>query len=363
MSNSLIIFPVGGGSSGGAVLSGVLTSGSVTSGFIGNNAVVSGSIASGSIAPPHIASGYKLIASGQVQGFFGTERDIASGTVGVFDFGSGAVIAGTVGSGAIVSGNIGSGQVGQFAISSGAVTSGRLGVTGSPTGTNFLRDDFTWAATSTGSGSVTSGAIASGAVISGTIGSGAVQGFFGSIRNIASGTVGVFDFGSGAVVAGTVGSGAIVSGNIASGQVGQFAISSGAVTSGRLGVTGAPTGTNFLRDDFTWATATSTPDGNASVGAIRTVSGSYIAVSGDYTILSNVSGASGSITVPAAPLAFSGSINQGRIFNIKKIDPSPNAVSVVGASGEAIDGATSVALTTQFQSIQIQTDGTSYWIL
>ena len=32
------------------------------------------------------------IASGAVQGFFGATRHIASGTVGVFDFGSGAVI-------------------------------------------------------------------------------------------------------------------------------------------------------------------------------------------------------------------------------------------------------------------------------
>ena len=356
MPNSLVIFPVGGGSSGGAVLSGVLTSGSVTSGFIGNAAVVSGSIASGSIAPPHIASGYTLVASGQVEGFFGA-RDIASGTVGVFDFGSGAVIAGTVGSGAIVSGNVASGQIGQFHISSGAVTSGRLGVTGTPTGTLFLRDDFSWA---TAGG----GGVGSGAVVSGTVASGAVNGFFGPIRNINSGTVGVFDFGSGAVIAGTVGSGAIVSGNIASGQVGQFHISSGAVTSGRLGVTGTPTGTQFLRDDFTWATAGGgSADGNASVGAIRTVSGSYTAVSGDYTILANMSGASGTVTVSAAALSFSGSINQGRIFNIKKVDPSTNTVTVVAASGEAIDGATSVGLATQFQSIQIQTDGTSYWIL
>lgn len=68
----------------------------------------------------------------------------------------------------------------------------------------------------------------SGSVTSGELASGSVQGFFGSVRNIASGTVGVFDFGSGAVVAGTIGSGAVVSGNVASGQLSTFHFASGA---------------------------------------------------------------------------------------------------------------------------------------
>lgn len=71
--------------------------------------------------------------------------------------------------------------------------------------------------------------VLSGAVSSGEIASGSVQGFFGPVRNIASGTVGVFDFGSGAVIAGTVGSGAVVSGNIASGQIGSGHLASGLV--------------------------------------------------------------------------------------------------------------------------------------
>jgi len=164
-----------------------------------------------------------LISSGVVQGFFGN-RSIASGTVGVFDFGSGAVIAGTVGSGAIRSGNIGSGQVGGKQIASGAITSGLLGVSASPDGTKFLRDDFSWQNIS----------ILSGVVGSGTVASGAVQGFFGTTRNVSSGTIGSFDFGSGAVVAGAVGSGAIVSGNIASGQIGRNHLGSGAVGSGAI---------------------------------------------------------------------------------------------------------------------------------
>lgn len=78
----------------------------------------------------------------------------------------------------------------------------------------------------------------SGSISSGEIGSGAIQGFFGSTRHIASGTIGVTDFGSGAVITGTVGSGAIQSGNVASGQLGNFHLASGQVQG--LAGTGVP---------------------------------------------------------------------------------------------------------------------------
>lgn len=84
-------------------------------------------------------------------------------------------------------------------------------------------------------GALPTSVVVSGGVASGSVASGSVHGFFGPVRNIASGTVGVFDFGSGAVVAGSVGSGAVVSGNIASGQLGSFHIASGRLTGFELG--------------------------------------------------------------------------------------------------------------------------------
>ena len=63
-----------------------------------------------------------------------------------------------------------------------------------------------------------------------------------------------FFIGSGQVVSGKIGNAAVVSGSIASGSIGHFHVASGAITSGQLGVAGTPTGTNFLRDDFNWAT-------------------------------------------------------------------------------------------------------------
>jgi len=133
----------------------------------------------------------------------------------------------TPASGIIVSGAIASGQVGQFHLASGAVTSGRLGVTGVPTSSTYLRGDFSWQPISV--------ALGSGDAGSGVIASGAVDGYFGVSRRIQSGTIGVYDFGSGAVIAGAVGSGAVQSGNVASGAIGQYHLASGAVTSGHIG--------------------------------------------------------------------------------------------------------------------------------
>lgn len=125
------------------------------------------------------------------------------------------------------SGRLASGNVGWPHHASGAVRSGHLSVTETPDGTKFLRDDFTWR-------NVGSVSLMSGSVMSGHIASGAVQGFFGSTRHVASGTLGVFDFGSGAVVAGSVGSGAVASGNVASGSLGFAHLADGSVRSGTI---------------------------------------------------------------------------------------------------------------------------------
>ena len=174
----------------GAVTSNKVAPGAITSGHLAIDSVVSGNIASGQVGNNHLAnasvrSGH--VASGQVFTLHVASGGLLSGAIG-----SGQIGNAHLGSGAVLSGHIGSGQVGQFHISSGAVTSGKLGVTGVPTGSKFLRDDFSWQ-------TATAGAIASGDVQSGHVASGAVQGYLGSTRHIASGTVGIYDFGSGAI--------------------------------------------------------------------------------------------------------------------------------------------------------------------
>lgn len=199
VSSGSILGSLGGGAltiASGTIGPNDFGSGSVQSGAIASGQITNFKLGSGAINSGHIGSGAVLGAAG------GGARTIASGTIGPNDLGSGSILSGA----------IGSGQVGQFHISSGAITSGRLGVAGTPNGTQFLRDDFTWG--STGAASITSGSVGSGAIASG-----AVQGFFGPTRDIASGTIGVFDFGSGAVTAGAMGSGAVTSGNVASGII------------------------------------------------------------------------------------------------------------------------------------------------
>lgn len=318
--------------------SGVVTSGIIASGQVGWPHLASGAVRSGDLGitagtpngtlflrgdfawamPPPTSGGVGSgsIASGAVQGFFGSTRNIASGTVGVFDFGSGAVIAGAVGSGAVRSGNIVSGSVSSFDFEAGGIFSGNIssGVVGTNAlgsgaansghmssgalhgslaagardiasgtiGPNDVASDGVLSGNiasgvigtnALGPGSVTSNTItsgivyrfllSSGAVNSGAVNSGAVLGSLGGgAINIASGTIGPNDIGDGTVTSGAIasgqigpnhlGSGAVLSGAIGSGQVGQFAISSGAITSGLLGATGTPTGANFLRDDFSW---------------------------------------------------------------------------------------------------------------
>lgn len=63
------------------------------------------------------------------------------------------------------------------------------------------------------------------------------------------------------------------------------------------------------------------------------------------------------MTLPTAASA------SGMVFNIKKIDASANAVTIDANGIETIDGALTVALTVQWQSVQIQSNGAAWYIL
>jgi hypothetical protein len=88
-----------------------------------------------------------------------------------------------------------------------------------------------------------------------------------------------------------------------------------------------------------------------------TKTGNYTAIATDYTILCNATGGSFTITLPAV------ASHTNRIYNIKKIDSSANTVTVDGNSSETIDDATTAVLTTQHESITIQSDGSEWWII
>jgi len=97
---------------------------------------------------------------------------------------------------------------------------------------------------------------------------------------------------------------------------------------------------------------------NVAIGAaITTKNTAYTATANNETILANVSAGAFAITLPTAVGA------TGKTYCIKKIDSSANAVTVNTTSAQTIDGATSRLLTNQYDAIQVQGDGSNWFII
>lgn len=79
----------------------------------------------------------------------------------------------------------------------------------------------------------------------------------------------------------------------------------------------------------------------------------------DYnrTILVNASGGNRTVTL------FAAATDKWRKLTIKKTDATANTVTIAAAGAETIDGSPTFVLTVQNQSIEIQTDGTTWWII
>jgi hypothetical protein len=90
--------------------------------------------------------------------------------------------------------------------------------------------------------------------------------------------------------------------------------------------------------------------------SITTKTTSYTATANDYTIVCNNAGAI-TITLPAASGA------TGRVYVIKKISAALNNVTIDPNASETIDGGATRVLTVQYESVMIQCDGTSWYIL
>uniref|UniRef100_A0A7V3ZTT4 Uncharacterized protein n=1 Tax=candidate division WOR-3 bacterium TaxID=2052148 RepID=A0A7V3ZTT4_UNCW3 len=86
---------------------------------------------------------------------------------------------------------------------------------------------------------------------------------------------------------------------------------------------------------------------------VKTVNMDYTATDSDYMILVDASGGVRTITLPVVA---------GRVYVVKKIDSSVNAVYVIPASG-TIDGASSHTLLSQWKCISVICDGTDYYII
>lgn len=93
------------------------------------------------------------------------------------------------------------------------------------------------------------------------------------------------------------------------------------------------------------------------VASVTTQTTTYSITFEDYVILCDASSGAFSVTLPTA-----GS-NTGRIYYIKKIDSSSNAVTVDGNGSETIDDGTTASITIQYEVITVQSDGSQWYIL
>lgn len=95
--------------------------------------------------------------------------------------------------------------------------------------------------------------------------------------------------------------------------------------------------------------------GHLILGAgIQTVS-SDIGLYTNTILLVDATAAPVTISLPAADI--------GLHFVIKKIDSSANVVTVDGDASETIDGLTTKTLTSQYDVVDIVSDGTEWWII
>lgn len=83
----------------------------------------------------------------------------------------------------------------------------------------------------------------------------------------------------------------------------------------------------------------------------------YTATTADYTILVDATAANRTITLPPS------SANQGRVYNIKKIDVSINTVIIDPNGTELIDLQLTKVISSQFGNAQLQCDGSNWWII
>jgi len=97
--------------------------------------------------------------------------------------------------------------------------------------------------------------------------------------------------------------------------------------------------------------------GGGSIFGVVAKAADYTATDSDYTILVTCSIADITITLPAA------ADNTGRTYNIKKVDATAWTVIVDGNAGELIDGAATQTIIAQYDSLQIQCDGTGWYII
>jgi hypothetical protein len=86
-------------------------------------------------------------------------------------------------------------------------------------------------------------------------------------------------------------------------------------------------------------------------------SGAYTITASDGVVIADASGGAFTITLPTAVGI------AGRVYRVKKIDATANAVTIDADGAETIDGGATATLAVQYEAITIVSDGTEWWVL
>ena len=97
--------------------------------------------------------------------------------------------------------------------------------------------------------------------------------------------------------------------------------------------------------------------GTGTLTSIATITTSTSIDSSYSVVLCNATSGGITVTLPSA------SGHEGRIYHVKKIDASVNAIIVDGADAETIDGELTQTFSVQYESLQIVCDGSNWHIL
>jgi trimeric autotransporter adhesin len=91
---------------------------------------------------------------------------------------------------------------------------------------------------------------------------------------------------------------------------------------------------------------------------IATKNNAYTLTTTDYTILANANTTPFTLTLPSASTS-----GTGRHYVIKKIDATANTVTISTTSSQTIDGASTYTINTAYSGVNLQSDGSNWWII
>ncbi len=113
-----------------------------------------------------------------------------------------------------------------------------------------------------------------------------------------------------------------------------------------------------LANNTLTSTQVSATGGIATYAATSSSATSVTLTSTQTTYLADASGGAITLTLPAPSAAIA-----GKTFTIKKTDSSTATITISPNAAETIDGASSEILRTQYQTIQLTTNGTDWFVL